>query len=748
MKIPHLIKHKFITGGLLISASLLLNGCAFNKDQPTYKDPSIPTAKRVEDLVSRMTIEEKVAQLGGMADKGEEFGDYDATNFGTKGNERLGIPTLNMGHGITGVRAGRNPEVKATYFATPIALASTWDAELYGRVGGAIAKELRAADQHLNLGPTLNIIRHPLGGRNWESLSEDPFLTGELIVPYIKQQQANGVIAGPKHYAVNNQENNRFDINNVVDERTLREIYLPGFKAAFTKGGAMNAMCAYVRLNGEFACENKWLLTDVLRNDWGFKGFVLSDFALAVHSTKPSIDAGLNVEMHKTIYYGDNLLQAVKSGEIAESRINELVSEKLYTMFKIGMFDNKHNQPKSVIHSQEHQDIALEVARSAPILLKNNANLLPLNTNNIKSVAVIGPNAKRYPDVPISDVRYAYYMQGGGSGRNWYIPDAMVSPYQGIKNLLPKSIKINYAQGAVTPNIKHNRPERARLDEQLIAEAVKVAKQSEVAILVVGMSGYNETEGRDRKTTLLPGRQNDLIKAVLAANPNTVVVNIAGAYVDVSPWVDNADTLLFAPYAGEKIGHGLAEVLFGQTNPNGKLTFSYPRTDDLYPEDSIFNGGDYKETKQSNVYTDGIFVGYRYFEKQKKDVLFPFGYGLSYSDFAYQNLTVIPINQEKYEYKVIFKLSNLSDVSGSEIAQLYIRDPKSSIARPVKELKGFKKISLDKNETKVIEISLDKDTFAFFDVQSQKWVVEPGQFDILIGSSSQDIKLQRSIYLR
>lgn len=742
--INYKIELKSITIISVILFSLIfLNYVKISAQPEIYKDKTSSPQVRTNDLISRMTLEEKVAQLAGFGIGKSEFGDKSASIFGTEGNERLGIPKLVMGHGITGVRSGRDENVNATYMMTPIGIAASWNTELYFSASEAVAKEMRALNQNLNLGTTLNIIRNPLGGRNWECFSEDPFLTSRMAVANVKAMQKNGIISGPKHFVANNQENNRFDINNVVDERTLREIYLPAFKAAIQEGGALNIMSAYNRVNGTFMSENMWLLTDVLRNEWNFQGFVLSDFGKAVHSTVPTAKAGMNIEMSSPKWYGQKLTSAINKGEIEESVIDRLLYDKLFTMFSMGLFDDKWYQPEEIVHCKNHQNIALQVARESAVLLKNENSILPLNIKEINKLAVIGPNAKRYEDQGF------YYLQGGGSARCYYIKDAVKNPVDEIQ-ILAKGVDVQFAQGCKPYQNKKNDKKHTNEnieslsinDDQLIAEAVELAKSSDNVVLVVGLNGEAESEGRDRKSAKLPDKQIELIKEVSKINSNTVVVVVSGSYVEMSEWIDDVDGVLFHFYCGEKIGQAMAEILFGEVNPSGKLPISYPVSVEQYPSSSIqSNVKGYSKSKISNVYSEGIFVGYRYFDKYNEEILFPFGFGLGYSNFEYGNLSVE--QNEKIEINVTVK--NTGTMSGKEIVQLYVQDKKCSFPRPLRELKGFKKIHLKPNEEKEVSFMLGSDAFAFWSPEMKDWIVEPGEFVIEVGSSSRDILMSKTI---
>ena len=708
----------------------------------------LASEKFADSLIQTLTLSEKVSLLSGMGTARSEFGDKNVPVFGIKGIPEKGIPDVIMGHGLTGVRTGRDVSVHSTYFCTPIAMGCSWNIDLYERVGKAIALEMRGLGQDLNLGPTINIIRHPLGGRSWESLSEDPFLTSRFIVPYVHAMQENGIICGPKHFVANNQDGNRFDINNEVDERAMREIYLPAFKSAVTEGGALNIMASYNRLNGVYMCQNQHLLSGILRNEWGFGGFVLSDFSFGVHSTLAAVYSGLDVEMPGPKYYGEKLEEAIKEGAISTGHIDKMLRNVIVTMHRTGIFSRPRVEHASLVHSRQHQDIALEVAREAPVLLKNENNLLPVSTKKLKSISIIGPNARRFPSLPFTNENYANYLQGGGSGRSYYFPGAVVTPYDGLKNALGKKVRVSYSQGCLTPDLwgaRKNKAPNAQEEEKLIKEAVQAARNAEVAVIFAGLSGFNESEGWDRKSALLPGKQNELIRRVAKVNPRTVVVLIAGSYVDVSPWINQVNALLFVPYCGEKIGEGIADILLGRLSPSGKLPVSWPESVKDYPAGSIFTGGPYTKEGISNKYAEGVFVGYRWFQKQNIPVQYPFGFGLSYSDFEYSNLEVEPAS---WLVKVTIRVKNTGSVTASETAQLYVGEETPVVERPLQELKGFQKISLTPGESKVLIFQLDESAFAFYDVAQKKWKVEGGNYIIRVGGSSSGPSERKVISLK
>jgi len=449
------------------------------------------------------------------------------------------------------------------------------------------------------------------------------------------------------------------------------------------------------------------------------------------------------VEMHATKFYGKNLVNAVTQKLVAENVIDKLLSQKLFAMFKVGVFDDFHNYPKSIVHSKEHQEIALEVAQKSPVLLKNSVNLLPLNLKKYESIAVIGPNAKPFPN--LGKIDYALYLQGGGSGRNWYKKEALISPFAGIKEFMRNGIQVSYAAGVKTSNIRENKQLLSKKNEVLIKEASELAAKTDLVILVVGLSGFDESEGRDRDSARLPGAQETLIRSVVKKNPNSIVINIAGSYVDMSQWIDSVETLLFVPYSGEKIGRAIGQILVGRINPSGKLPFSYPRSPKDYPADSFHEGEAFSKSGESNSYSEGIYVGYRHFDKVGINVLYPFGYGLNYSKFKYGDLRVEPLTPSTFT--VNFEIENRSSRAGTDVPQLYISPPTSDVDRPVRELKAFKRVHVGPNDTKEVEFQLPSSAFSYFHPEKLGWIVEDGRYDILIGNSSRDIQIEQTITL-
>ncbi|RMD83031.1 MAG: hypothetical protein D6820_02845 [Lentisphaerae bacterium] len=507
-------------------------------------------------------------------------------------------------------------------------------------------------------------------------------------------------------------------------------------------------MAAYNRLNGTFMCENKKLLTDILRREWGFKGFVLSDFGRGVRSTVPSALAGLNVEMHSAHYYGQKMIQAVKRGELSEAVVDRLLSEKLYVMFVMGIFDHKWKQPRSVVRCPEHLAIALDVARKAAVLLKNEGSILPLDPQKIRSIAVIGPNANGPNGFGGNS-----YMQGGGSGACPQVREAIISPLRGTKQVAG-NLRILYAQGCPVPTRtrsgkkakKQKSPAVSqRSSQKLIEEAVNAARQAEVAVLFVGLNGMLEGEGHDRRSALLPAEQEELIKKVANTNPRTIVFLTAGSYIDCRNWIDTVKGLIFHPYCGEKIGQAMAEILFGKVNPGGKLPVSFPQSIDQYPKNTMwFSAQGYSRCKQSNVYSEGIFVGYRYLDRNRCKVMFPFGYGLSYTTFRFERISVY---KKAQNVVVDVTISNTGSRTGDEVVQLYVRDMESSVPRPVRELKGFKRVTLAPGQRRKVSFVLKKDAFAFWHPGKKKWTVEPGLFTIDVGPNSRTFPLSATVSL-
>ncbi len=836
-----------------------------------YQDSSLSDDERAKDLAARFTLEEKVAFVTG--NKIEKDG-----VIGSVGVPRLGVPNFKIEHGPFGFKGwyrGGEPKEVGTYFPVSIAQAATWDTELVESINSAMGAEMKSSGGQANAGPAMNIIRDPRGGRSFEYFTEDPYLNGAIAVAYVKGLQSQKVMANLKHYACNNQEFNRHTVSVNVDERTLREIYLPGFRAAIQEGEAWSVMGAYNKINGVYCCEDPFILTEVLRDDWGFNGFVLSDWA-GTHSTAASVNAGMDLEMPNEKWYGKKLLAAIKSGEVKEEQVTRMVENILRGMFWAEAFDTTPTLDKTVLEQPEHIAVAREAAAKSIVLLKNEEQILPLDAKKIKSVAVIGPNGEygKHYNGGKFDIKL---LQGGGSasvtkGRKSMVTtfDALkaeaaangfsvnfapgcyaetgcgeitpqylkskdgkqgltVSYYQGMtfegeprksaveskftymwRAALPipeagnkegdsrrfavawegtltapatrdftfearnmsgsAKIYINgklvasnekgnrldyYAQGSV-PMTKGEKYEiRAEYvktggladfrlgwdyeNVKMMEDAIALAKKSDVVIMSVGLSGdMGETEAGDRNTLKLAPTQERLINEIAKVNKNIIVSIVAGSAIGVQNWIDSASAALMCWYPGQQGGNGLADVLFGRVNPSAKLPITFPESLSQYPDDFHSRG-------TAVEYKEGVFVGYRYFDKEQKPVLYPFGYGLSYTTFTYSDLKAKKIGDNKVS--VSMKLTNSGNYDGAEVVQLYVGDTECSVARPLKELKAFKKVDLKKGKSQTVEFTLDSDAFAFWSPTTKDWTVESGEFTISVGGSSGDLTAKTTINL-
>lgn len=847
---------------------------------PVYANPKAPIEDRVADIVPRLTLEEKMGLI---------HGDESISDASTRPVPRLGIPRLLMSDGPFGVRAGMS-----TPMLTGVGLASTWNPPLIEKAAVVLGHETLAKGKNVLLGPCVNIHRWPLGGRNFESYSEDPFLAGRITVSFINGLQSTGVAASLKHFAMNNQETERGSISVVTDERTMQEIYLPQFKAAVLEANPWTIMCSYNKINGTHACENTHLLTDILKKDWGYKYVVLSDWG-AVHSTIPTAMSGMDIEMPTGEYTGDALYKAVKEGKVPESVIDDKVARVLRVMFTSGLYDHKIVFDPKWVDSPESRAMALTVARESITLLKNDKNILPIDRKKVKTIAVIGPNA---------DV-----ARVGGGGSSQVDPFYAVSPLEGIMKQAGANIKISHAQGcdiqqgveyeeispayflppdapakaeaatgdnkdnngilmaasvasnsgannglkfeyyidkdkkrpyrtSIVQNIdndwRSNRPpspvnnenfsvrykgklippvdgtytfilinnQRAsfsldgktvisnyaffptsaktaeirlkggraydlKLDFETTGEyakelklkwimpghhplqdAVDLAAKSDIAIVVLGTYNDLEREGYDREYMDLPGRQNELIEKISKANPHTIVVLANGSPLDLHSWIDRVPGVVDMWFGGTEGGRALGEVLFGDTNPSGKTTMTWPvKYSDTAPSRSPL---DFPGKSGSVNYSEGIFVGYRYYDENKMKVLFPFGHGLSYTTFKYSDLKITPaaISKGKMKVQVSFNVTNTGKREGKEIAEVYVHDYVAGAPRPPRELKGFKKVALKPGEKQLVTVTLDESSFSFFDPKTNKWTAEPGKFQIQVGASSRDIRLSGDVTLK
>lgn len=656
----------------------------------------------IRKIISEMTLEEKAGLCSG-----SDF-------WHTKSVERLGIPMMMVSDGPHGLRKqdlaadnlGVNVSIEAVCFPTACALACSFDRELIYRMGQALGNECQAEDVGVILGPGANIKRSPLCGRNFEYFSEDPYLASNMAANHIKGVQSQNVGTSLKHFLANNQEHRRMTTSAQIDERTLNEIYLAAFEIAVKEGKPWTVMCSYNQINGEFASENKLYLKDVLRDKWEFDGFVMSDWG-AVNDRVKGISAGLDLEMPASGGANDALIvQAVKDGMLSESDLDECCGCIL------GVLDRyiKGHDPQAVWDKDADHKLSAEIASQCMVLLKNEEDILPLDKN--KKIAFIGKFA--------AEPRF----QGGGSSHinACKVTDAL--------SAAADHAEVSYAQGY--------RTDEDITDAELLSEAVETAKNSDIAVIFAGLTDLFESEGFDRSHMRMPECQNELIARIAEVQPNTVVVLHNGSPVEM-PWLGSVKGLLEVYLGGQAVGEAACKVLFGDINPSGKLAETFPLKLSDNPSYLNFPGeGDTVE------YREGIFVGYRYYDFKEMDVLFPFGYGLSYTTFDYSDLRV---SVSGCTAEVTVTVKNSGKVRGKEIVQLYVRDCESSVIRPVKELKGFEKVDLEPGEEKDVTFQLDSRAFAFYSVKIHDWFVESGDFELMIGRSSRDIVLAQTIHI-
>lgn len=682
---------------------------------------------KISSIIKQLTLEEKIAML------------HANTLFSSAGVPRLGIPDLTCDDGPLGIRDEVLPgwgsahltTDSATFFPNGSALAATWNPDLLYRFGHDMGEEARARGKNIMLAPAFNITRTPLNGRTYEYYSEDPFLNSRLAVQAVKGIQSQHVAACVKHYAVNNQEVERGRVNVVIEERALREIYLPAFKASITEGNAWTIMSAYNKIRGEYCSENNYLLNTILKNEWKFKGFVMSDWG-GTHSTVDAANKGLDVEMgsgekYNQYFFADRLLDSVKAGKVSMKTIDDKVRRILWVMYQTSL---SGDHSKGSINTPAHSKTAYDIASESIVLLKNDKKMLPLNVSKIKSIAVIGDNAT-----------HMFHFGGFGAGVKARYE---ITPLQGLQNRLGDKVKINFAQGY--SGLYHPKggipvnSETNPADPAMIGDAVAAAKKSDIVLLFIGGNRDYESESRDRKDLSLPFGEQSLVDAVTAANPNTIVVVIGGAPYDIGRIKKNNHTIVWSWYNGSENGNALADVLLGKINPSGKLPFTFPASLNESPAHS--NGEEaYPEKNHEVVYKEGILVGYRWFDTKNIEPLYPFGYGLSYTNFKYSGLHT---NKKMYKpgetITVSLDVKNIGSYSGKETVQLYVSKPNSKIERAEKELKAFKKIWVVKGQTGKINVSIPVKDLAYFDSDSMKWIVEPGDYKILAGSSSRDIR--------
>jgi beta-glucosidase len=799
---------------------------------------------RVEALVSKMTLDEKLTLIGGIND------------FFTQAIPRLGIPELRMSDGPLGV----HDYGPTTAYPAGIALAASWDTDLAKRVGASMGQDARARGVNFVLAPGMNIYRAPMNGRNFEYFGEDPFLAARMAVAMIEGIQGQGVIATAKHYAANNQEYGRMDHSSDVDERTLREIYLPAFEASVKEGKVGAIMDAYNLVNGVYMTENGYLNNVILKKEWGFNGIVMSDWG-ATHDGIAAAKGGLDLEMPSGQFMNKaTLLPAIQRGEVSVAEIDDKVRRILRKAIEFGFYDREQTEPAIPLYSQKGREVALEEARSGMVLLKNENSILPLDKKKIKTIAVIGPDA--YPAVvggggssltkPFNSVSYLEGISNyvGENGRVLYTTDDasldeivdatdfVTSPggskgltgeyfnndsLQGAPALVRTDEKIGFhwGEGSYTDNgpvdrfsvrwtgyfiplsdddykfyvsaddgvrlylnddrviddwqrhaetldtyathLDKGKPYKIRLEyfeavgtatarfgisaaTKALGKATKaLVAKADAVVLCVGFDPSSEGEGGDR-TFALPGGQDSYIQQIVSLNKNVVVVLTAGGNVDMTKWIDSVPALIHAWYAGQEGGTALAQILFGKVGPSGKLPASFEQK---WQESAAFDSYYPKKGDKHVAYKEGVFSGYRHFDRSAVKPLFPFGFGLSYTKFQYSDLVVAPGNARDVNapVSVSFRIKNVGAREGAEIAELYVGDAHASVPRPVKELKGFAKVNLRPGESRQVLLKLDRRAFSFFDVSRHDWIAEPGEFAILVGSSSAKMELHGTFVL-
>ncbi len=667
--------------------------------------------QNIKELISKMTLEEKASLCSG------------ATDWETKSIDRFNIPSMMVADGPHGIRKqegetdnlGIHDSKPATCFPPACAIASSWNTELVTKVGEALGEECQAENIDILLGPGVNIKRSPICGRNFEYFSEDPVLSGEMGVAWVNGVQSQGVGTSLKHYVANNQEALRMSIDTIIEERVLREIYLPAFERVVKRAQPWTVMAAYNRVNGTYVSQNKYLLTDILRDEWGYDGFVISDWG-AVDDRVKGLKAGLDFEMPGVDGVTDmQIVEAIKTGKLDESVLDKAVENYLKILFK----SIANNREGITYNIEEHHTLARKAASESIVLLKNEDNILPLNKGRLRRIAVIGSFAK--------SPRY----QGGGSSH--VNPTKLENAYDEIKNIAGDKVEISYAEGYTL--------DKDNIDQTLLADAKETAKLSEVTILFVGLPEIYESEGYDREHMNMPPTHLKLIEEVCSVQENVIVVLSNGGVVTMKPWNQKVKGILESWLLGQAGGGAIADILFGNVNPSAKLAETLPIK--LSDNPSFLN---FPGTMGEVYYKEGVYVGYRYYDAKEMEVAYPFGFGLSYTTFEYSDLQLSKneiLDTEELVVKV--KIKNTGNCFGKEVVQLYVRDIECREIRPVKELKSFIKVALQPGEEKEVKFSLRQRDFAFYERNMNDWVVESGEFEILVGKSSQDIYLKEKV---
>ncbi len=671
------------------------------KNTPSQSINNNETEAKAGQILSTMTMREKFQMLSSPGIR---------RIYSTKPIKRLGIPTYRMTDGPLGVAYHSSRFSKCTRFPATIAVAAGWNRDLTREMGIAMAKEVKSTKSHLLLAPGINIARTPVNGRTFEYFSEDPYLTKELATPLVQGVQSQGVGACIKHYAANNQETDRMSGNSVIDERTLHEIYLRAFRDVVIEAEPHSLMGSYNKINGVHGCENKYLIRDVLMDRWGFKGFVVSDWfaTRGIETAEGCINAGLSSEMPiPSKYKRKNLERALDEEKISEDTLDDLVFRLLRAMMLAGAFDRPPKQAQGERNTKEHQDLARRIAEEGMVLLKNEDDLLPLDSEKIETIALMGPNLKK---------KFGRLFSGGSSA---VVPPYEITPLQGLQEKTKGKIRI-----------------------------VSDASKADLSIIFAGLnhSKRKDAEGSDRPDLKLPSDQVDLILQTSKENPNTIVVLIAGSPIAMDEWMNSVPVILDAWYPGMEGGRAIANVLFGDVTPSGKLPITFPRKLSDSPAHHSGLSQNYPGDEDKNVYYDeGIFVGYRWFDQRDIDPLFPFGFGLSYTSFELDDLSFNKVSDEAFVGEI--EIRNTGNHPGAEVIQIYSHDIQSSVERPPQELVGFEKVKLQPNETQLVSIQINTNDFKYYDIQRHDWHLETGDFQLRIGNSSRNIYFTEDISL-
>ena len=704
-----------------------------------YLDVNQPIDKRIESALSKMTLEEKVSMC------------HAQSKFSSKGVPRLGIPEVWTDDGPHGLReevywdewsGAKWTNDSCTAFPALTCLAASFNPQMSLLYGKSIGEEARYRNKAVLLGPGVNIYRTPLNGRNFEYMGEDPYLSSRMVVPYIQGVQQNGVAACVKHFALNNQEVNRMTINVEVSDRALREIYLPAFKAAIEEGKAWSIMGSYNQFRGEHCCHNDLLLNKILKGEWAFDGVVISDWG-GVHNSDQAVNNGLDLEMgtstngmtskatstYDQYYMANPYLKGLKSGKYSVQILNDKVSRILKLIFRTTM---SADRPFGKFVSPEHSAAALQIAEQGIVLLKNNKQLLPIQAGKYKKIAVIGENATRSLTI------------GGGSSSLKVAYE--VSPLQAFITKYGAD-HIFYSKGYSSGESEYGKESASKLNaDTLVSAAIEAAKNADVVLFVGGLNKnhFQDSEGGDRKSMDLPFGQDNLIAELLKVNKNITVILNSGNAVAM-PWVNEVPAIIQGWYLGSEAGTAIANVISGDVNPSGKLPFSFPKKLEDNAAQS-FGKDSYPGDDVNEKYKEDILVGYRWFDTKKIVPLFAFGYGLSYTTFEYGKITTDKTSYAGNEtVKLSFSIKNTGKVKGAEAAQVYISDVKSTVLRPLKELKAFSKVMIEAGESKQVEINLPVKDWAFFNDKTQTWIIEPGKFIIMVGASSAEIRQTLSV---